>query len=170
MARVVSILLLTCMILPWFSSGTYWHLKELWVEQKAKEHLRSSHLEDHYVVLSFSSKDMADLRWEHEKEFEYKGTMFDVVSICEDRDGYHITCWKDEEESQLKESMATSSQQNRERYFLAMQFTQPFLISDYGPLIAIDITVIPTASFHQPKTLYSNPGSQPELPPPQPVL
>jgi hypothetical protein len=51
------------------------------------------------------------LRWEHEKEFEYKGQMYDVVEVTEMGDSLTYLCWWDKAE--------TISKKNRDKLLQA---------------------------------------------------
>jgi hypothetical protein len=55
-----------------------------------------------FVLLTFSRKDSKALRWEHSREFEYKGHMFDVVSKKESGDSITYYCFADEKENKVK--------------------------------------------------------------------
>lgn len=52
-------------------------------------------------VCVFYEADIIDAKWEHEKEFEWKGEMYDVVKKEQSRDGVIYTCKKDVKEDQL---------------------------------------------------------------------
>jgi len=41
------------------------------------------------------------LEWKHEGEFRLEGQLYDVVSIREDADSLHYTCYPDKKESQV---------------------------------------------------------------------
>jgi hypothetical protein len=50
-----------------------------------------------------------ELAWEHEREFEYRGEMYDVVRTVYDKDSIHYYCFNDKAEctlnSQLQEAL-----------------------------------------------------------------
>ena len=46
-----------------------------------------------------------DLRWEHSKEFEYNGEMYDIVETIEKGDSIFYWCWWDYEETQLNKQL-----------------------------------------------------------------
>ena len=72
------------------------------------------------VRLSFT-KTYAEsgLRWEHSKEFEWLGEMYDVVSTESKDDSVTYWCWWDKEETalnkQLTDLVANSLGKNKER-------------------------------------------------------
>jgi hypothetical protein len=46
------------------------------------------------------------LEWEHSKEFEFQGEMYDVVEFEETADSVKYWCWWDDEETALNENLA----------------------------------------------------------------
>lgn len=55
------------------------------------------------VTLTFTiSESQTLLDWEHEREFEYQGQMYDVVEIHENGDQISYVVWPDHEETKLK--------------------------------------------------------------------
>lgn len=54
------------------------------------------------TLLSFSTETAEELKWEHEKEFEYQGEMYDIIRSYVQGDTIYYECWKDHEESKIK--------------------------------------------------------------------
>ena len=54
------------------------------------------------TMLSFAKADLHLIEWEHDQEFEYQHTMYDVVRQEESKDSITYYCIKDHEESKLK--------------------------------------------------------------------
>lgn len=71
------------------------------VGEKIEEGLEPKEL----VTLQFSEAELKQLKWEHEREFEYKGQMYDVVERKMKGDTTLFVCWWDHEETRLKEEM-----------------------------------------------------------------
>lgn len=46
-----------------------------------------------------------ELRWEHAKEFEFRGQMYDVVRKTETADSVVYVCWWDHEETRLNKKL-----------------------------------------------------------------
>lgn len=63
-----------------------------------KEELRTFH---------FNTEQQKQIRWEHEHEFEWKGQMYDVISVHQEGNDLVIECWPDQKESKLKQHMRT---------------------------------------------------------------
>lgn len=58
------------------------------------------------VLLKFSKEEtISELRWEHSKEFEYKGQMYDIVSQEIKGDSIFYRCWWDYEETKLNKKL-----------------------------------------------------------------
>lgn len=58
------------------------------------------------VLLKFTSLEaQTKLRWEHSKEFEYRGQMYDVVSYETKGDSIFYRCWWDHKETQLNKRL-----------------------------------------------------------------
>ncbi len=59
------------------------------------------------VLLKFSEKDKQNLlKWEHSKEFEYLGEMYDVVETNTVGDTTFYWCWWDYEETKLNKQLS----------------------------------------------------------------
>ena len=55
---------------------------------------------------TFTQKEAANqLKWEHAKEFEYKGEMYDVVNKVITNDIIQYWCWWDHEETKLSKQL-----------------------------------------------------------------
>ncbi|MGB0430677.1 MAG: hypothetical protein ACPGLV_09405, partial [Bacteroidia bacterium] len=59
------------------------------------------------LVTIVVNKDWAHkkLDWEHDKEFEYKGRMYDVISSKTIGDSIYYTCFKDDEETAINQEI-----------------------------------------------------------------
>ncbi len=62
--------------------------------------------EDELVLLKFTKQEtQTKLRWEHSKEFEYNGQMYDIVSKKVKGDSIFYRCWWDFEETALNKKL-----------------------------------------------------------------
>jgi len=99
--------LLASLILLVFTVGTsYWGLRLASEKRAARREARYLILQGdkaNLQVLSFrkSSDGLMRLEWKHEGEFRLEGQLYDVVSIREDADSLHYTCYPDKKESQV---------------------------------------------------------------------
>ncbi len=63
--------------------------------------------EEELTLLTFSKREASTLLdWEHPKEFEYRGQMYDVVKQYSSKDSLYYWCWPDHKESQLNQELA----------------------------------------------------------------
>jgi hypothetical protein len=99
--RIV-MLLLSVFLLPYMSSQTWLLLRRIAVKHRMQREVLLATEREGLVHLSFTRKAAKQqLRWEHNREFEYGGKMFDVVET-EVSDGMvHYWCIADEEETSL---------------------------------------------------------------------
>lgn len=62
--------------------------------------------DEELVLLKFTKEETeTKLRWEHAKEFEYKGQMYDIVSSEIIGDSIFYRCWWDYEETNLNKKL-----------------------------------------------------------------
>lgn len=62
--------------------------------------------EEELVLLKFSKEETkTKLRWEHSKEFEYEGEMYDIVSKEIKGDSIYYRCWWDHKETALNNKL-----------------------------------------------------------------
>ncbi len=59
------------------------------------------------VLLKFTEEEKERLEWEHSREFEFKGEMFDVMETSVTGDTTFYWCWEDNEETTLNEQIAS---------------------------------------------------------------
>ncbi len=58
------------------------------------------------VLLKFTAKESkTELRWEHSREFEYKGQMYDIVEKSIQGGTIFYWCWWDHEETKLNKQL-----------------------------------------------------------------
>jgi len=66
-----------------------------------KEQLITGMEKNELVVFAFTDEEVEKLEWEHDREFEYKGFMYDVVDSWEENGLHYYKCWPDVEETRL---------------------------------------------------------------------
>jgi hypothetical protein len=77
----------------------FWELKENFSERYVQ-----SQNQERIQTLVFSKSEISQvLKWEHDREFEYQGQMYDVLEIHDKGEQVEYLVWHDEEESELKE-------------------------------------------------------------------
>lgn len=72
--------------------------------------------EEVYVHFAFSKVETETLlRWEHSKEFEYEGEMYDVVRAETRNDSVFYTLWWDHEETEINQKLARLTKEQHSR-------------------------------------------------------
>lgn len=106
MKYLASILLLASLLLP--SAGAFFWLKlrKECIRENIKREIQRGIPDEKLVELRFSQEDARQyLRWEHEREFEFQGLMFDVVSTKTEGDTLIYRCFWDEAESEINRQL-----------------------------------------------------------------
>jgi hypothetical protein len=101
-----SILLILCLMLPATGTIIYLHFQKKQVKKSVKKQIIAGIDKNALVLLKFSSEDIkALLRWEHSREFEYNGQMYDVIETVYRNDSVYYWCWWDYEETLLNKKL-----------------------------------------------------------------
>ncbi len=104
--KLLSVSLLLCFCIPFLASYTLLELQKKQVKRGIKKRIIATIDKDELVYLSFSRKEAAiALHWEHSKEFEFKGQMYDVVAHKYSADSVSYWCWWDTEETDLNKQL-----------------------------------------------------------------
>ena len=61
--------------------------------------------EEDQVLFKFTDEEAADLSWEHSKEFEYKGEMYDIIRQERKNDTTWYWCYWDKKETKVRKDM-----------------------------------------------------------------
>ena len=76
------------------------------IKRSIKRKLMHSVNKSELVLLKFTPEESEKmLRWEHSKEFEYKGEMYDVVETRIEDGFIYYWCWEDKEETVLNREL-----------------------------------------------------------------
>lgn len=94
--------------------------------------------QEELVFLKFTKEETeTKLRWEHSKEFEYKGQMYDIVSKEVKGDSIFYRCWWDYEETQLNKKLKKmvaiafdQDEENRETQEIFSSYLWSFFCTD----------------------------------------
>ena len=106
MKQLIGLFLLLCLLLP--SAGTYVWLSfhKIQLKKEIKHKIIANIDLDELVLLQFSREDAEKkLEWEHSKEFEYEGYMYDVVKTEVINDSISYWCWLDYKETKLNKKL-----------------------------------------------------------------
>lgn len=127
-------------------------LMEEWEEEKS----------DHWVRIA--QKEVVNAHWLDDKEFEWKGEMYDVVKTETTLQGTVLVCKKDSFEESLRKQHAKSTQDTLQkllsgffkhtfsRFPVYVGFYPPVLLSNI-PILKISLSILFTgySVFHPPK-------------------
>jgi hypothetical protein len=91
---------------PLFLTSFYIKMKISDLKNEVRERIESGIEESQLSLLTFTlEKASGTLRWEHDREFEYDGIMYDVVKSDTVGNMVFFWCWKDHRESELNKQL-----------------------------------------------------------------
>gem|GEM_PF-402666 len=149
------------------------HGRKMAVKHQVARHIVRGVADDGLVLLKFTKEESRTLlRWEHPREFEFDGQMYDIVETIDLGDSVHYRCWWDKAETALNErlralalrALGESPKLGGERAPLLPDL-KPFCRIDAG---GIDVPrPAPAAErLHAPAGLYGPVFLTPPAPPP----
>lgn len=95
------------MIAPFWVVYFSLHAKKEILRREVKHRLMESEPDEAFVRLSFTKEESQTLlRWEHAREFEYRGEMYDLVRTETRNDSVFYTLWWDHDETDLNRKLA----------------------------------------------------------------
>ena len=104
--KVAGILLLFCLIAPITATFTFLHYQKKQIKKEVKRQIIAGIDKEELVLLKFTEEEsQTKLRWEHSKEFEYNGQMYDIVDKEIRGDTIYYWCWWDHEETELNKKL-----------------------------------------------------------------
>lgn len=117
---IAGVWLLFCFIAPLAFTFVTLQLHKKQVKKEVKWEMIAGLDKEELVLLKFSGEEtQTELRWEHTKEFEFKGEMYDVVEKSTQGDTIFYRCWVDDKETkinqQLEELVAFALGNNQQR-------------------------------------------------------
>lgn len=93
-------------IAPFYGTYLYLSLQQKAIQEAVQRKLEEEIPENELVKLIFFKKEIPKLlKWEHDKEFEYDGQMYDVVEVTDVGDSLQYLCWWDKAETATKQNM-----------------------------------------------------------------
>lgn len=175
MTKLLVSVLLLCLSAPF--AGTY-----LWLQweiratgKEVKRQIQTGLSEKELVFLQLSKTDSeTELRWEHSREFEYQGKMYDIVEAETVGDTFYCRCLLDHRETQLKRQLsellkgATNSdprsKEHPSRFFFFLKTLYPPDNTDWHTLYVLSGRQAPHAFIFD----YHSISPAPSSPPPEP--
>ncbi len=104
--RIFGLVLLFCFVAPIVTVFGIIQYQKKQVKREVKWKMIAGMERDELVLLKFTEKEKnTQLRWEHSKEFEYKGEMYDIVETNIMGDTTYYWVWWDHEETQLNKQL-----------------------------------------------------------------
>lgn len=104
--RIFSILLIGSLIGPYIGISLYLKHEKKMLKREIKHKIIEGIDRSELVELTFTLNEAVEkLRWEHSKEFEYNGEMYDVVEMEEKSGTITYWCWWDHKETSLNKQL-----------------------------------------------------------------
>ncbi len=100
--KLLSAFLFLCIVAPIGITYSLLQCEKYQVKKTIKWRMIAGMDKSGLVLLKFSKEEAeTQLEWEHSREFEYKGRMYDVVEKSVHGDTIWYRCWPDDEETKL---------------------------------------------------------------------
>ena len=174
--RIIAILLLFILFAPVATIYTFLQFEKTALRREIKWKMIAGIDPEELVLLKFTKEEIqTKLRWEHSKEFEYNGQMYDIVSKEIKGDSIFYRCWWDHEETKLNKNLtklvANAFNQDKENgetqkglYFYLRSFFSP-PVFDWQAATFHTLEVVYEDSMHP--NIFNAIGISPPTPPPK---
>lgn len=94
------------MVLPFAGTFLVHKIQKKQIKRTIKRKIIAGIDKSELVLLKFTEKEkQTQLRWEHSKEFEYRGQMYDITDFQAVGDTTYYWCWWDYEETNLNKQL-----------------------------------------------------------------
>lgn len=105
MKKIVPFFFMVLFIAPFYGTYLYLSLQQKAIQEAVQRKLEEGIHVNELVKLTFLKKEIPKLlKWEHGKEFEYNGQMYDVVEVTDVGDSLQYLCWWDKAETATKKN------------------------------------------------------------------
>lgn len=136
--KLISILLLFCLIAPLAGTFTWLHVKKQLVKKEVKWKMIEGIDKEELVLLKFTRQETQTLlKWKHSREFEFRNEMYDIVETLIAGDSVFYYCWWDHEETHLSKKLnsllahaAGQKEQSKDRLNKIYQFFKSLYFDD----------------------------------------
>ncbi len=172
--KIAAIVLLLALFAPMTASYTWLQFQKSLVKKEVKEQIDAGIERDKLVLLEFSKEEAkTKLRWEHSREFEYRGNMYDIVKTKVKQDSVYYWCWLDHEETKLNDQIITLLNKNSNdeplntngNKILSLVFKPLYISGHFDWQPALDISEKKEAFLKSSN--YSSLNFPPPVPPPE---
>lgn len=107
MKRAAGIFLLACITFPFWGSYCLLIVSRQVIKKEVRQQLLQGMNKEDLILLAFTRQQtLTKLRWEHDREFAYHGTMYDVVESTFREDSCFFLCYPDHRETALNREIA----------------------------------------------------------------
>ncbi len=150
------------------------HAQKKQIKREVKWRMIAGIDRDELELIKLTREEAAEeLEWEHSKEFEYRGEMYDIVETVVKGDSIFYWCWWDHEETRLNKQLGelltfaysedSTNQRNKERLSI---FYKSVYFFDSLP---IETTVFLNLKQTPPgyNRLFQSHSFSPPVPPPE---
>ena len=101
-----SLLLFICLFVPVCGTIGWLHMQKKIVKKAVKHHIIEGLDKNELQLVKLTKTEILQkVKWEHSKEFEYKGEMYDIVSQDIVGDTTYFWCWWDKKETALNKKL-----------------------------------------------------------------
>ncbi len=95
-----------CLVIPIASTLVFFHYQKKQIRREIKHQIIAGIDKQELVLLKFTEESAhQQLKWKHSKEFEYKGSMYDIVEKEVRNDTIYYWCWWDHKETALNKQL-----------------------------------------------------------------
>lgn len=102
----MAIIWILALVLPFWAYFSMLKFEIHQVKEKVEKEIMAQMEKDDLQMLAFTKEEAEqDLYWEHSKEFEYRGEMYDIVDKKITEDSVYYWCWWDKEETVLVQKL-----------------------------------------------------------------
>ena len=172
--KVVSLLLLFCLVAPVVATFTFLQYQKMQVKREVKWKMITGIDKNELVLLKFTNEEtQTELRWEHSKEFEYKGQMYDIVETSIQEGTIYYWCWLDDEETKLNKQLEElvynvlgNKPQRQEKKNQLAEFFKKLFHENQKPQTATTI-IKPRIKYFFCSEYFTSIYHKPPLPPPR---
>jgi len=104
--KIIGVLLLLTFVVPVGTAFIVLQYEKKQVKREVKWKMIDGIDREELVLIKLSDKErQSELRWEHSREFEYRGEMYDIVETVEKGDSTYYYVWWDNEETELNKKL-----------------------------------------------------------------
>ncbi len=106
MKKSISILLLISFIIPFWGAVTILQFQKTKTRIEVKKQIKAGLFPEELTLLKFSKMEArALLHWEHNKEFEFNGQMYDIIERGQSGDSLWFLSYWDHHETKIKRKL-----------------------------------------------------------------